>query len=319
VRFAALLLACAAAAAHAQQKPGDYPGKPVRLIAGVAPGGGLDTITRSAAQILTEHFRQTVVVDNRPGGGTVLAMDLIAHAAPDGYTLMSATETLMLVGALRRVAYDVRRAYAPIVQMTQQPYVLVITPALPIKSIRDLVEYAKSKPGALNYGSSGIGTASHLGMERLSAMVGVKMVHVPYKGATPAMLDIVAGQIQLTFASTISATPHARSGRLRAVAVTGLKRVPTFPELPTIAESGIPGFKLTNSYSLFAPAGTPRPIVLAINQAVSQGMHTPDMMKRLIADGSEAAESRSPDELKAMFARDYEEVEKLVKALNIKY
>ena len=313
-----VVLACAAFATQAQEKPANYPLRPIRIIAGVAPGGGLDTICRAAAQMLTERLGQTVVVDNRPGGGTVLAMEMVAQATPDGYTLLGATDTVLLVGAAGRVKFDVRKAYAPIVQMTTQSYMLVITPALPIKSVKDLIAYAKAKPGALTYGSSGIGTTSHLGLEQFDHLAGTKMLHVPYKGAAPAMLDIIAGQIHMVLASTISATPHIKSGRLRVLASTGLKRVQSWPDLPTVSEAGVPGLKVTNSYSLHAPADTPRAILLSINGIVSQGMNSPEMARRLAADGSEPAERNTPDEFRAAMARDYSEVEKLLKALNLK-
>jgi tripartite-type tricarboxylate transporter receptor subunit TctC len=303
----------AAEAALAQQ----YPTRPVRMIAGVAPGGGLDTICRAAAQMLTDKLGQTFVVDNRPGGGTVLAMDVVAQAAPDGHTLLCATDTTYIVGASKRVTYDVRKAYVPIVQMTTQSYMVMMTPALPIQSIKDLIAYAKAKPGALSYGSSGIGTTSHLGLERFDLMAGTKMVHVPYKGAAPAMLDILSGQIHLVLASSISATPHMKSGRLRSLATTGLKRVQAFPDLPTVAET-LPGFKVTNTYNLFAPAGTSRSVADTLNRTVGQGMRSPEMMKRLAGDGSEPAEPNTPDQFRAYIAREYDEVEKLLKTLNLK-
>ena len=313
VLLLSLCCALAAQAADAQQ----YPSRPVRMIAGVAPGGGLDTICRAAAQMLTEKLGQTFVVDNRAGGGTVLAMDVVAQAAPDGYTLLCATDTTYIVGASKRVTYDVRKAYTPIVQMTTQSYMLVITPTLPIKSTKDLIAYAKAKPGALTYGSSGIGTTSHLGLERFDYMAGTKMLHVPYKGAAPAMLDIIAGQIHMVLASTISATPHIKSGRLRVVASTGLKRVQSFPDLPTVAET-LPGFKVINTYNVFAPAGTPRPIADTLNRIIGHGMRSPEMTRRLANDGSEAAEPNSLDQFRAYVVREYDEVDKLLRTLNIK-
>jgi len=312
--FAFLLcFALAASTASAQQ----YPARPVRMIAGVAPGGGLDTICRAAAQMLTDKLGQTFVVDNRPGGGTVLAMDVVAQAAPDGHTLLCATDTTYIVGASKRVSYDVRKAYTPIVQMTTQAYMLVITPSLPIKSVKDLISYAKARPGALTYGSSGIGTTSHLGLERFDYMAGTKMLHVPYKGAAPAMLDIMAGQIHMVLASTISATPHIKSGRLRVLGATGLKRVQSFPDLPTVAES-LPGFKVVNTYNIFAPARTAGSIADTLNRIVGDGMHSPEMAKRLAGDGSEAAEPRSPEQFRAYVVREYDEVDKLLKTLSLK-
>ena len=303
----------AAGAGIAQQ----YPSRPVRMIAGVAPGGGLDTICRAAALMLTDRLGQTFVVDNRAGGGTVLAMDVVAQAAPDGHTLLCATDTTYIVGASKRVAYDVRRAYVPVVQMTTQSYIVMMTPTLPVKSVKDMIAYAKAKPGALSYGSSGIGTTSHLGLERFDLMAGTKMVHVPYKGAAPAMLDILSGQIHLVLASSISATPHIKSGRLRAIATTGPGRIQALPDLPAVAET-LPGFKVTNTYNVFAPAGTARPVVDVLNRTVGDGMRSPEMMKRLAADGSEPAEPNTPDQFRAYVAREYDEVAKLLKQLNLK-
>jgi tripartite-type tricarboxylate transporter receptor subunit TctC len=314
--FAAL--ACAVSFASAQQRPADYPKKSIRLLAPVAPGGGLDMVTRAAAQFMTEKLGQSVIVDNRPGGGTVIAMDIVAQAAPDGYTIFSGTDTFMIVGAMKRVAYDVRKAYEPIVRMTAQPAVMVVSPSLPASSVKELIAYAKAKPDALSFGSAGVGTNGHLGLERFKTMAGVRIVHVPYKGSAPAMLDIIAGQIQMVFASTIAATPYIKNGKLKALAVTGLKRVASLPDLPTVSEAGVPGFKMTNSFNMLAPAGTPAHIVLAVNKVVGAGMHTPEMLKRLAADGSEAAELHTPAQFKAEIAKEYAEVEKQVRQLNLK-
>lgn len=317
IRFAGtLVLACAGAAVHAQDKPADYPTRPIRLICVVAPGAGNDLITRAAGQMLSDRWGQTVVVDNRPGGGTVIATELGAQAAPDGYTILSATDTLMIVGAMKRVPFDIRKAFEPIVVMTSQPYILVINPALPVKSVKELIAYSKTKP--MNYGSSGVGTTVHLGMERLASLTGARFVHVPYKGTAPALIGVMGGEIEMVPASALSGTAAMKTGKVRGIAVMGLKRLSALPDLPTVAEAGLPGFKITNSYNLFAPAGTPRPIVMAINRVVMEGMHSPQMAKRLVAEGSEPGERLTPDEFKAQIAREYLEVEKQVKNLNIK-
>lgn len=276
-------------------------------------------MTRVGAQKLGERWNQSVIVDNRPGGGTVVAMDLVAQAPPDGYTLLGASETLMLNGVLKRAAYDVRRAFVPIVQMTSQPYVLVVTQSLPVKSVKELIAYAKARPGALSYGSQGLGTQGHIGMERFKSMTGIDMVHVPYKGSAPALVDVLSGQIHLTFASTVTTAPHAKSGRLRGLAVTGPRRTQFYPELPTVTEAGVPGFELTNSYSFFAPAGTPQGIIRAINAVVTQGMSTPETTKVLASEGTEAVAPATPEEFKAKFGRDYLELEKLIRASNIQF
>ncbi len=313
---------CTAALAHAQQKPGavpgGYPNKPIRVVVTIAAGGGPDTIVRIVGQIVNEKMGQPVVVDNRPGGGTVLATNLVAHAAPDGYTLLASTDTLLLVGAMKRVSYDVRKAFEPVVQMTAQWYVLVVNPSLPIKSVGDLIAYAKARPDALNYASQGVGTTGHLSMERFKSMAGVSMMHVPYKGAAPALLEIIGGQIQIMFSSTVSAIPHVASGKLRGIAVSSPRRLPFLPELPTVAESGVPDFRASNSYNLIAPAGTPRAILHALNNVISTGLNAPAMVKRLAADGTEPAPPATPEEFKAMIAREYALVEKQVKGLSIK-
>jgi tripartite-type tricarboxylate transporter receptor subunit TctC len=245
-------------------------------------------------------------------------MDLVVKAPPDGYTLLAASDTLMMNGVLKRAEYDVRTAFIPIVQLTTQPYMLIVNPSLPVKSVKELIAYAKSKPGALNYGSQGMGTTGHIGWERFKFMTGVDIVHVPYKGAAPAVIDVIAGQIQMTFSNVVTSGAHVRSGKLRGLAVTGAKRGQVFPEMPTVAEAGVPGFELTNSYGYYAPAGTSMTIVRAMAAAVAQGMNSPDTVKHLAADGSEPYPPARPDEFKAKFAKEYAELEKLVRAANIK-
>ena len=238
----------------AQTPTGNYPVRPIRIIVVIAPGGGLDAVSRIAGQLLTGKFGQTVVVDNRPGGGTVIATDLVAGAAPDGYTLLSATDTLMLVGAMKRVNYDVRSAFEPIVQMTSQWYVLVTHPALQVKSVKELIALAKAKPGGLSYASQGMGTTGHLAVDRFASLAGIEMVHVPYKGSSAGMLDVIAGQVQLMLISTVSAAAQARSGKLRGIAITSPQRAAYMPDMPTFSESGVPGYSVSNTYGLYAPA-----------------------------------------------------------------
>jgi tripartite-type tricarboxylate transporter receptor subunit TctC len=309
--------ACLGATSHAQDKPAGYPTKPIRIIIGIAPGGGLDTMTRLGAQKLSERWGQPVIVDNRPGGGTVVAMDLVVKALPDGYTLLGASDTLMMNGVLKRAEYDVRNAFIPIVQLTTQPYMLVVNPSLPAKSVKELIAHAKAKPGTLNYGSQGLGTTGHIGWERFRYMTGVDIVHVPYKGAAPAVIDVMGGQIQMTFSNMVTSGAHVRSGKLRGLAVTSPRRGQIFPEMPTVAES-VPGFELSNSYGYYAPAGTSPTIVRAVSAVVAQAMNSPDTVKLLAADGSEPIPPTTPGEFKAKFAREYAELEKLVRAADIK-
>lgn len=311
--------ACIPLASFAQQAPAGYPDKPIRIVIGIAAGGGLDMATRIGAQKMSDRWGQPVIVDNRPGAGSLVAADLVERAAPDGYTLLGASDTLMLIGVLKRTAYDVRKAFVPIVNLAGQPYMLVVTPSLPVKSLQELIAYAKAKPGALSYGSQGLGSNGHIGMERFKLMAGINMVHVPYKGASVALIDVISGQIQLMFASTISTSPYIRSGKLRVLGTTSLKRVPAFPEVPTIAESGFPGFEVGNHYSYFAPVGTPRAIVRAIASVVSQGMNSPETANLLAADGSEVAAPATPEEFKAKFEKDYADLQNVIKESNLKF
>ena len=317
---AALLAAAGAVSvARAQDKPADYPRKPIRIVIGIAPAGGLDMMTRLGAQKLSERWGQSVIVDNRPGGGTVVAMDLVVKAPPDGYTLLGASDTLMLNGVLKRAPYDVRSAFIPIVQLTTQPYVLIVTPSLPVKSVKDLIAYAKARPGALSFGSQGLGTTGHIGWERFKFMTGVDIVHVPYKGAAPAVIDVLSGQIEMTFSNTSTSGMHLKSGKLRGLAITSPRRGQLFPDMPTVSESGVPGFELSNSYGYYAPAGTSRDIVRAINSVVARAMNSPETVKSLAADGSEAIPPSTPEAFKARFAKDYADLEKLISAANIKF
>ena len=321
VTAGAVAVAVSASAQPKSTLPAGYPARPIRVIVTISPGGGPDVVVRMVSQVVQEKLGQPFVVDNRPGGGTVLATDLVANAAPDGYTLLNGTDTLMLVGAMKRVPYDIRKAFEPVVQMTSQWYVMVVNPSLPVKSVTELIAHAKSKPDALSYASQGVGTTGHLSMEHLKSLTGSSMIHVPYKGAAPALVDIISGQVQLMFSSLISGLPHVASGKLRAVAVSSPRRVVQLPDTPTVAESGVPGlagFKASNSYGLYAPAGTPRAIVRALSDAIGTGLNTPVMQKRLAANGTEAVAPQTPDEFKSLILQEYSLVEKQVRGLNLK-
>ena len=309
---------CVSASPQAQDRPTGYPAKPIRIIVGIAPGGGLDAMSRLGAQKLTERWGQTVIVDNRPGGGTVLAMDMVAQAAPDGYTLLGASETLMMNGVLKRAPYDVRKTFIPVVQLTTQPYVLVVHPSVPAKSVKELVALAKAKPGALTYGSQGMGTTGHIGWERFNAMNGIDIPHVPYKGAAPALVDLIGGQIHMTFSIIASTSPHMKTGKLRGLGLSSPKRSPLLPDLPTVSEAGVPGYQLHNTYGYVAPAGTPMNIVRAIANAVSQGMNAPDTVKMIAAEGSDVVAPATPEEFRTKFEREYAELEKEIQMYKIK-
>ena len=320
IRFAiscVALVACIAASAYAQDKPAGYPRKPIRVVVGIAPGSGLDHMSRLGAQKINEGWNQSVIVDNRPGGGTVIAMDTVAQAPPDGYTLLGASETLILNGVFGRAKYDIRKAFVPIVQLTTQPYALLVHPSVPAKSVGELVAYAKAKPRTLNFGSQGHGTVGHIGLERFRLLTGTDITHVAYKGAAPALVDLVGGHVQMGFVTIATAGAHLKSGKLRALALTSNKRSTVMPELPTMAEAGTP-LELSNTYGYYAPAGTPRGIVRAINAVVTEGMNAPANVKALAADGNEVVPAMSPDEVKVKFDREYAATETIIRKLNIK-
>jgi len=305
------------AAAVAQDKPSDYPVRPIRIIVAASPGAGGDMMARAVAQMLTDAWGQNTIVDNRPGASGTIGVELVAKSTPDGYTLLSLGDTLIILGATKRVAFDVLKAFDPVVPTSVQPYVILAHPSLPAKSIKELVAYSATRTVTYS-GSTGVGAAVHLGMERLAQLSGAKLQFIPYKGTAPAIVAAMGGEIQMAIASTLSATGAMRSGKLRGLAVLGLTRVPSMPELPTVAEQGFPDFKIINRYGLQAPAGTPRRILNALNRVVSDGMYSPQMVQRLQADGSQPAERMTPEQFKAALARDYAEVEQQVKRLNIK-
>jgi tripartite-type tricarboxylate transporter receptor subunit TctC len=310
-----------AAAAHAQKPPvlpGGYPAKTVRVLVGTSPGGGVDAITRGVAQKLTENWGQSFVVDNRTGGGGVLAVTLLAQAAPDGYTLYGGGSQVVTATPLKKVPFDTRVVLQPIAQMTASWYLMIVHPSVPVKNVKELIALAKTRPGTLNYGSAGTGSASHLGGELFKQRAGIDIMHIPYKGTGQSVIDLVAGQTQLVFASSISAAPHVRSGRARAIAATSPKRMQAWPDVPTVAESGVPGYELDNMYGMYAPAGLPAPILAALNREIVQIIQSPDMRARITADGAEPAPANSPAEFKARFAGQISMWEKFLKTSGIK-
>jgi tripartite-type tricarboxylate transporter receptor subunit TctC len=320
LRASRLLLCCAFLGGgfptFAQELPGGYPSRPVRLITSSVPGGGLDLMCRSVAHMLNERWGQSVIVDNRTGGGTVVATEIAGRAAPDGYTMFSGTDTLRVVGVTKRVPFDVRKAFEPVVPMATQPYILIVNPSLPVRSFKELVAYSATQ--ALTYGSSGVGTVAHLGLEELTVLTGARLRHVPYKGGAQSLLALMSGEIHMYPGLLLSANAAVKAGKARPLAAMSLNRIPAMPDLPTIAEQGFPGFKITNSYGLYFPAGTPRPIVNAVNRLVGEFMNSPQMTQKLAAEGSQAAERTTPEEYKAAFLREYEDVERQVKQLKVK-
>ena len=304
--------------AVAQDKPPGYPVRPIRIIIGVQPGAGADMVARATAQILTEKWGQNAVVDPRPGGGGVIASELVSKSTPDGYTILQSGDSLLFQSATKRVTFDIFKTFDPIVSSTQQSYIMLVNLSVSAKSVKELVELSASKP--LTYtGSSGVGGTVHLGMEGLAKLSGMKLKHVAYKGSAPSLRAVMGGEVSIGVTSTMSATAAIRSGKVRGIAALGLTRASSFPELPTLAEQGIPNYKITNRYNLWVRAGTPRPIIQAINRVVSDGMRTPQMVQKLAADGSEPADHMSPEQLKAELARNYVALERQVKELGLKF
>jgi tripartite-type tricarboxylate transporter receptor subunit TctC len=273
-----------------------YPTKPVRMIVPFPAGGGVDIVARSLAPHLTERWKQQVVVDNRPGAGAIIGADVAAKSPADGYTLLLANTAHAINATLhRKLAFDPVRDFAPITLIATQPSVLAVHPSVPAKSVKELIALARAKPGSLNFASSGNGTPPHLSGAMFSDMTGIDMTHVPYKGAAPALTDLLGGQVQLMFATIISVGPHLQAGRLRPLAVTSAKRSAALPEVPTVAEAGVPGFEATAWFMLMAPAKTPATIIGQLHRDMAQVVKAGELRERLTRDGAEPVGS-TPEE-----------------------
>ncbi len=274
--------------AHAQ----NYPNRPVRVIVPLAPGGGMDTVTRGLAQKLADAFGQSVIVDNRPGAGSLVGLEILAASASDGHTLMMISATTVIHPILYKSRFDIVRDFTPVSQVTAQGYALVVHPTIPANSVAELVQYVQANPGKLNFSSSGIGSPIHMTTELFQIATGTRMTHVPYKGMGAAYADLVGGRIELSFATIISSMAHVKAGRLRALAVTPAKRAPALPDIPTLSEAGV-SVVVVNWYGLIAPAGTPKAVIDRMSGETAKAMQSPDMVKRLIAEGSEGVGSSS--------------------------
>ncbi len=268
-----------------------YPDKPVRLIVPLSAGGGMDTIARAVATPLAERLRQSVVVDNRAGGGGAIGAEMTKDAPKDGHTLLMASATFVIHPLLYPARYVPTRDYATITQVTRQPYVLMVHPGIPAKNVRELVAYTKANPNKVNYASAGQGSLIHLTTELFKVRTGADMNHIPYKGMGGAYVDMLAGRIQAAFPSIISVLPHLKSGKLRALAVSSAQRSTSLPDIPSLQETGIPGFDVSQWYGLFAPAGTPRPVIDRIHREVVEILKTAEMQKRMSGDGADAVGS----------------------------
>ncbi|MEQ1774895.1 MAG: tripartite tricarboxylate transporter substrate binding protein [Burkholderiales bacterium] len=304
-----LTLACAQAQ--------NYPNRPVRTIVPLAAGGGMDTVTRGLSVKLGEAFGQTFVVDNRPGAGSQVALDIMSAAAPDGHTLMMLSATTVVHPLLYKSRFDILRDFAPVAQVTAQGYVMVVHPSLPVKSALEFAQYLKANPDKVNYSSSGIGSPIHMSGELFKFATGTRMTHIPYKGMGAAYADLVGGQVQASIPTIISSIVYINAGRLRALAVTPPKRVPALPNVPTFAEAGIKGVVVMNWYGLIAPQKTPPAIINRIAAEASKAIQSPDMMKSLLAEGSEAV-TGTPAEFAAHIKAEHEQWSRVVKAAGIR-
>jgi len=294
----AALAALALFSTHAEADA--YPSKPIRFVVAFPPGGGTDIIARSIAQKLAERLAQQVVVDNRPGAGGNIGTDIVAKSAPDGYTMLMGSAGPLAINAslFATMPFDPVRDLAPVTLAASTPNVLVVHPSLKVQTVKELIALARARPGAINFASSGHGTPAHLAGELFGSMAGVKLVHVPYKGAAPALSDLLGGQVQIMFSTMPPALPHVRDGKLRALAVTSAKRSPAMPELPTVDEAALPGFEANTWHGVVLPAGAQAAIVERLNREIVAILHLPDVVERLSNQGAEPVGS-TPEEFAA--------------------
>lgn len=295
-----------------------YPGKPLRIIAPSAAGGAADTVARVIAQPLSERLGQAVIVDTRPGAGTIVGTEAAAKAPPDGHTLLIGLPALAINPSIyRTLPYDALRDFTAVTQATIQPNLFVVHPSLPARSVKELIALAKARPGELAYASSGVGASSHLTVELFLLSTGTRMLHVPYKGPTPAVIDLVAGRVTLAAPSTLATINHVRSGRLRALGVTTSKRVTGLPDIPTIAEAGVPGYESVSWFGVVAPTGTPKDVIARLNREIVAILRAPDVRERFAKDGTEVVAS-SPEAFDAYIRSEATKWAKVVKSAGIK-
>ncbi len=315
-RRALLLLALAAALPMAQAQTGKWPEKPVRIVVPFPPGGGTDRIARMLAARLSAEFGQQFIVDNRAGASGMIGTEIVVRAIPDGYTLAVVPSTAVINATLYKLPYDLTKDIAPIAMIATGPLILTVHPSVKATSLKEFIELARAKPGALNFGSAGAGSNLHLAAELFQQMTKTDMVHVPYKGQAPAITNLLGGQIQLIFGGAPSVLPHIKAGKLRGLAVTTEQRWPAIPDLPAVSEL-LPGFSAGSWHAMLAPAGTPKEIVSRLNQAIADFLKQPDVQEGLRTEGVEPAHS-TPEEFARVIAREIATWSKVVKDGNIK-
>ena len=314
--LAALVLSQGFAAVHAQT----YPARPVRMVVGFPPGGGTDIVARLIQPKLSEYLGQSVVIENRPGATGTVAGGFVAKSPPDGYTIMMGHVAVNAIAPslFSKLPYDVNRDFAPVTLAAAVPHIVTVHPSLPAKSVKQVIALARSQPGVMSFPSAGNGSTPHLAGEMFKAMTGTKILHVPYKGTGQSIPDLLAGQHQIAFDTMPAATPYVRAGRMRALAVTSVKRVAEFADLPTVAEAGVPGYQMTSWYGVFAPAGTPAAIVGRLHAEINKAMQAPGTRERLVENGFDGTITHTPEEFAAMVRADTVRYAKLVKDAGLK-
>ena len=312
----AIALAALATVAFAQEAV-NYPNRPIRMIVPFAPGGGLDISTRLIAQKLTEKWGQNIVVDTRPGAATIVGTEIASKSAPDGYTVLMITTTFAInPGLYSKLPYDPGKDFTPVTQLNSQPNVVVVAPSFAGKSVKDLIALAKARPGELTFASPGAGSAPHLAAEMFQRAAGVSMIHVPYKGIPAAVTDVIGGRVTMLFTTTISAAPHIKSGKLRAIAITSAKRQSGMPDVPTVGET-LAGYRAEAFQGMVVPAGVPQAIVNKLSAEVARIVQLPDMVQRFQLDGAEAVGS-TPKEFAAFLKAEMQKWSKVIRDAGIK-
>lgn len=313
-----LLIACLLPAGALAQAGGAYPTKTVRLIVGQSPGGATDIVARLVAQKLSENVRQSVIVENRTGAAGSIGANFVAKSAPDGYTLLVVSSSYAINPSLHgSLPFDPVKDLAPVSLMAEAPFLLVIHPSLPARSVKELVALARAKPNELNFASGGNGSSGHLAGELFKHLAGMRLVHVPYKGAGPALVEVMTGQVHMTFGSVLSSLQHVKSGRLRALAVTSAKRSSALPDLPTVSEAGIKGYRRTTWYGVLAPAATSPALVSRISEEIRKAVNSEDVRKRILTDGAEP-EGSSPKEFQEHLAAEIRIARDIVEKAGLK-
>lgn len=315
--FVASLLAAQAMMAGAQPAQPPYPSKPIKLLVGVPPGGSTDALTRTFAEWLQESTGQPTIVDNRPGANTAVAADAVARSAPDGYTLLVTTEAFITIPLLTKLPFDPFKDFAPIGTVGLNRFVMAVHPSVPVSTVKEFIAYAKARPGQLNFGSSGNAGASHVGLEKFKMLTGTHITHIPYRGAGPALTDAIAGQYQASMWTPLAIASYVNTGKLKPLAVTGPKRMSFLPNVPTFAEAGLPAFEHSSWLSVYAPAGTPKPIVDKLGAEIAKMLASPKFKQKLDSAGVEPFLS-TPEQVTELNRRETAELQKLIKAANIK-